>query len=347
MKLRKKTKIREPKKPAAPISTANMLTAGQVLKSRRKELRLSIDRVSAETKIQKRYIEIIEADDYDQLESTVFISGFIKIYAEYLSLNVDKVLALYRRNSSTKADQAKKAAKEVETQSLKDYLTPQTLVLLLVAATIVGLFSYIGVQFYRFQKEPYLIIASPTELTFETTDEILLIKGQTESGTILTVNEDTVPLDDQDKFEYEYDLQEGNNTIIVKAVRNNNKRSETLKVLEVKYITEEEAAQQAEENPPPEEAPPPATEYKLKVEVVDDEAWIKIVVDDTQQYAQILPPGFSEEFTVKSSFEVISGRPTITNVYVNGEAREMVLDSESGTAKLNCSISGDTLSCQD
>lgn len=334
-------KIREPRKPGAQ-KTANMLTAGQVLKARRKELKLSVEQVSSETKIQKRYIEMIESDERSPLESEAFISGFVKIYAEYLSLNVDKVLALYRRNTSNQSQQLKKASQDVESKSLKEYITPQSLVILLIAATIFGLLSYIGVQFYRFQKEPYLIIASPSELTFETEESKLVIKGQTESGTLLTVNENSVPLDDKDRFEYEYELKEGNNTIIVKAVRNNNKKSETLKILEVRYLTEAIIAEEeAAEEPVVEEV----KEFTLKVEVTDDVAWIKIVVDDEQQYAQILNPGFSEEFLVTSSFEVISGRPPLTKVYVNGEEKQLNLDSESGTAKINCTINNNNLSC--
>lgn len=339
------TKIRKPTKPKYESQNASMLTAGQVLKARRKELRYTIDRVSADTKIQKRYIEIIESDGYAQLDSSVFISGFIKIYAEYLSLNVDKVLALYRRNITSTPTVEDKSTRIIEQKGLKEYMTPQLLVVLLILATLFGLFSYIGVQFYRFQKEPYLIIASPTQSTFETTDQILLIKGQTESGTVLTVNEDTVPLDQDDKFEYEYELNEGNNTIIVKAVRNNNKQSETIKILEVRYLTEEELSEQQVDTPITEEQAPP-TEYKLRVEVSDDVAWVKIVTDDTQQYAQILSPGFNEEFVFSSSFEVISGRPPLTKVSVNGEERKMTLDTEKGTSGLKCKLENRRLTCE-
>ena len=74
-----------------------MVTVGEVLKNKRKNLRRSLDLVSADTKIQKRFIKYIESNEFSPFESEVFLKGFIKIYAEYLGLDVKKILALYRK----------------------------------------------------------------------------------------------------------------------------------------------------------------------------------------------------------------------------------------------------------
>jgi cytoskeletal protein RodZ len=80
-----------------------MITAGEVLKNKRELLKKNLDRVSADTKIQKRFLEYIENNQFEYFDSEVFLTGFIKIYAKYLDLDTSKVLALYRRSNPNKA----------------------------------------------------------------------------------------------------------------------------------------------------------------------------------------------------------------------------------------------------
>ena len=79
-----------------------MITAGEVLKNKREKLGKSLDIVSLDTKIQKRFLQYIENNQISYFDSEVFLTGFIKIYAKYLNLDVDKILALYRRSNPKK-----------------------------------------------------------------------------------------------------------------------------------------------------------------------------------------------------------------------------------------------------
>ena len=76
-----------------------MVTVGEVLKNKREKLKISLDTASSETKIQKRFLQYIVKNEFFPFESEVFLTGFIKIYAQYLNLDVEKVLALYRRTN--------------------------------------------------------------------------------------------------------------------------------------------------------------------------------------------------------------------------------------------------------
>lgn len=76
-----------------------MITAGEVLKNKRGSLGKSLDTVSSDTKIQRRFLEYIERNQYEKFDSDIFASGFIKIYSKYLGLDVEKVLAIYRRSN--------------------------------------------------------------------------------------------------------------------------------------------------------------------------------------------------------------------------------------------------------
>ena len=71
-----------------------MITAGEIIKNKREELKKDLNRVSSDTKIQKRYLEYIENNQFDKFDSDIFACGFLKIYSQYLDLDIQKVLAL-------------------------------------------------------------------------------------------------------------------------------------------------------------------------------------------------------------------------------------------------------------
>ena len=76
-----------------------MVTAGEVLKTKRESLGKTITQISQETKIQEKFLEYIENNEYENFDSDVFVSGFIKIYSDNLGLDTERVLALFRRGN--------------------------------------------------------------------------------------------------------------------------------------------------------------------------------------------------------------------------------------------------------
>ena len=61
-----------------------MITAGEVLKKKRNSLGRSLEVSSQETRIQKRFLVYIENNDFEKFDSEIFLTGFIKIYSQYL-----------------------------------------------------------------------------------------------------------------------------------------------------------------------------------------------------------------------------------------------------------------------
>ncbi len=60
---------------------------GKQLRLKRQAQALSLDAVSAKTRIQQRLLQAIEEGDRDQLPEPIYIQGFIKQYADALGLN--------------------------------------------------------------------------------------------------------------------------------------------------------------------------------------------------------------------------------------------------------------------
>ncbi len=71
-------------------------TIGQQLQQARQEKNLSLEKVVEATRIRSRYIEALEADDYEALPSPVQARAFLRIYAGYLGLSLDDLIAQQR-----------------------------------------------------------------------------------------------------------------------------------------------------------------------------------------------------------------------------------------------------------
>src|SRR5512138_939455 len=67
-------------------------TIGQRLKSEREEQRLTLEKVFEATRIRVQYLQALEADDPSVMPSPVQARGYLRNYAEYLGLDVDKIL---------------------------------------------------------------------------------------------------------------------------------------------------------------------------------------------------------------------------------------------------------------
>ncbi|GAB4163610.1 MAG: helix-turn-helix domain-containing protein [Candidatus Dojkabacteria bacterium] len=328
-------------KVSSPSISAKMLTAGKILKERRLALGYSLQKISEETKIQKKYLEQIERDENGTKESVVFINGFIKIYAGYLGLDVEKVSALYRRSIKEGLAQTKVQksviAKVPFKEQFQKLITPQNVVFTLIALFIIGIGGYLSVQFYNFQRPPLLNINAPQNNS-EVTETKLEVKGTTEPETLIKINGETINVNSNLTFKTEISLKEGTNTITITATKQNNTNNQTVKILTVNYepkVTET-----------PEAPPATPTNFTLKVSIVTAEAWVQVIIDGTQKEAAILPVGYSQSFEFKDSFKVISGRPANTKLLVNNKEEAFVKNAQTGGFELTCEVDGNSYECR-
>lgn len=332
------------KRESAPPSTRKpMLTAGRVLKARRNEIGLSLQQISDEIKIKREYLENIEKDDFDSFESKVFLNGFIKNYADFLGLDVDKVTALYRRSIDEDLKKPflktqQKQEKKAFNFDIKSLITPTNIIIVIVFAFIVGLISYISVQFYNFNKSPLLTIYTP-ETTSTTADDKISITGITESDVLLFINDSEINVNEDNTFETEVSLVKGSNTVTVKAVKKGNAQSESITILDITYQPTEETKQA-------EEAVEEISEtYEATLTISGSEAWIQFNVDGSQKVAQVVAAGYSETFTVEEELTLLTGRPTTTKLSINGTPVEITSNPTTGTATVTCVIGSTGFTC--
>lgn len=321
-----------------------MITAGDVLKNKRETLGKTLEQVSLDTKIQKRFLSYIEENKFSYFDSEVFLTGFIKIYAKYLGLDTNKILALYRRsNPSHKEIQTKKRENLKEKKSIGKkkiklgFLNPKTLTTIILSLFLLTIFGYIGFQIYKFQTPPNIEISQPLDDSEVTTEEIV-VKGSVENDSVVEINDKPVDVEDDGSFEKEITLKQGSNIITVRARKNRNNTLETVKTLRVTYqVRDEEDIEEVEDEDE-------ITRNILTLEIVDSPAWIRLDLDNENKLSQVVEPS-EIEYTFFDNMYIITGRVSNTNIYWNDELVEWKPTQRTGVAELTCQIVEQDLVC--
>ena len=90
------------------MSQKTKSSIGHILQAQRETRQLDLAEVSKTLRIREDHLEAIEANQFDRLPGSAYVVGFVKTYAQFLGLDVDDILALYKQQtdmgSKTKLD---------------------------------------------------------------------------------------------------------------------------------------------------------------------------------------------------------------------------------------------------
>ena len=312
-----------------------MVTAGEVIKNKRESLAKDLNSVSVDTKIQKRFLEYIESNQFDKFDSKIFATGFIKIYSKYLGLDTEKILALYRRSTLVEVKNSNKKT-SVNKKSLlpKINISPKILAITTLAIFLLLTIGYVGYQIYKFQTPPTLTIVQPTD-GYITKEESTVLKGITQDSVLIDVNDKKVDVNSKGEFETEIFLIEGVNTINIRALKSSNSNLETNKTLKVIYTPQQEGEDEIK-----------VKEFLLTLSITQSPSWIKLDIDDENKISQVLQPNTIHEFEVINKFTLVTGRVQNTNLQINGEDIPLTSSTQTGITQITCSVVENELECQ-
>jgi len=77
---------------------------GDKLKREREIKGLSYEKISEELKIQPKFLEALEKEDFKQFPAETYLKSFLKTYSEYLGLDSTEILNLYKSSKSKKVN---------------------------------------------------------------------------------------------------------------------------------------------------------------------------------------------------------------------------------------------------
>jgi cytoskeleton protein RodZ len=114
---------------------------GEHLRREREMRGVSLDEISAATRISTRFLEAIEKDQWDQLPGGVFNRGFIRSIARFLGLDEDSLVAEYALGATTTAASAHVSSSRPKTEMPRNWRPAAIAVLVLIVIVAAGVFG--------------------------------------------------------------------------------------------------------------------------------------------------------------------------------------------------------------
>ncbi|MEK7556989.1 MAG: helix-turn-helix domain-containing protein [Patescibacteria group bacterium] len=188
--------------------------AARLLVKARREKKLPLEKVVAETKLSAKQISALEAGDFSVFAAEVYGRGAYLTYARYLG--IDQTVAERVVAEAVAAARERIPLKVFRPAAwITRMLTPGVVIIFAVAAVGLVVGGYIVWQVQSFFRLPRLTLVEPAGVIVAT-DE-LTVRGLAEAGAQVTVNGQAVLLSEGGQFEMKLILHPGVNVLRLEA----------------------------------------------------------------------------------------------------------------------------------
>jgi len=195
-----------------------MFRVSNLLKNTREDKELDYAEISKKLKIPAKYLMAIEAEDIKSFPSEPYCSLIVKDYANYLGLNGEEILSIFRRDFDRKLSTKKS---DINRQGI----TPQFTFGLAIIIAIIGFISYLGLEYLKFNRPPSLTVEWPPA-----SPDMVEIKGKTDSEATVRVNQDLVIVNQDGSFSKKVSVSPPVTKIVVESKSQSGKTTVSEKV---------------------------------------------------------------------------------------------------------------------
>jgi len=255
--------------------------ARKLLKSKREELSLSIEDICRELKLDKKIIKNIESGNFSNFKSYLFLKGYIKNYADFLSIDINLPETRYKKKYKNVNESRNKESK-------KKYLNKNKYLFILLIFVLLS----ISISVYKNKDQENIdvnLISESLEI-LETkklqNDDKLNVKNE------ISVNSGAV----NDSF-----MQ--NEKIEIENIANSkiDKIKKDPDILSSDYVLENKI------------------EKILEIKYNED-SWTEII-DSNQDivFLDLVKKGKILKFSISAPFEILLGNATAVNIKYNNE----------------------------
>ncbi len=206
-----------------------MLSVGSILRKERQRRGLTLKQVEKQIRVREKFLEAIEENNWSAFSSKIYITGIIKNYSKFFDLDVDKMIAYFRRDYERKEDVHFK--RRVESKYFKS--ETKRVVFALLFVLFLGFAGFFGYQLSLYFKPPQIELTQPQQRSFRSVEKVT-IQGKSESDATILIFGDRVYQNQQGVFEYDFPLKEGKNTLRIEVTGANGRQT----VLEDVFILE-------------------------------------------------------------------------------------------------------------
>jgi cytoskeletal protein RodZ len=208
---------------------SNPLRIGERLTKAREKLALSLESAGREINISARYLQALEAGEYNKLPGEIYAKSFLKVYAAYLGLDPREFIndygseqRIYSKTKKLEFAEQKNPVKRISRLHLA--ATPKIIRGMFIAILALICLAYLGVKIKAIMAPPLLAVEQPAADVI-TTQNFIDVAGRIGPETTLQVNGQQVIADQQGRFKETLELQLGTNLIEFKATTRHGKQT--------------------------------------------------------------------------------------------------------------------------
>ena len=314
-----------------------MIKVGDLLQNTRETKKISLMQASEATKISQKMLKALEEGDYNAFASEVYLKGFLKNYAKYLGIDVQKVFAIYRRDRrDNKKDERTLMEAQKPLEEPKPIITPGRIVFFITVIIIVVIAVFIGIQANKIIQPPTLELTAPVEVVapgesfVEVDTETITLTGKVEVGSKLLVNGSEVTTNNLQQFNVDnFKLNPGSNEIVIIAESYYFSKSSEIKLVVLYNDKKEETLKNKKKDTKNNNEENSVESMKISIEVGLEQAWILASVDGVTKISNVVAYGTSFSFDASERFTISTPRPQMVKLTINEKEYELNAQSPS------------------
>jgi len=266
---------------------------GEKLRREREARGVSLQEISAATRVNIKFLEALEKNDYSEYQAPVFITGFLRSYANHLGLDADRIVAEYE---SLNVEVRHDASRVVQ---IGDEQKPFPVGLAVVGGAVLLVLLVI---FSNMSGEDNAAVAPPVKAGKQSEEK--------------AVTEEEPKKEEKKEVKAEKDEP-------AKEVKKETKKEKAPEpapepkkeaVVPAVAVPAESISERTELRKRVD-----ASKYRLAISVTEEEAWVLIVVDEEDVRDMFVRPGQKIVLNADKSFLFTTGNASSVRLELNGE----------------------------
>jgi cytoskeletal protein RodZ len=195
-------------------------TLSEYLAEVRNSLNLSAAEVSAKTGIKLKFLQNLEAGDFKPLPADIYVIGFLHQLAQLYAVSPGELINQYKKERNIQKQMSKQSQLFASGWYKKYFgkliITPKILSVILGLAFIILTLGYIIWQLWSINKTPSLVVSEPQNNAV-ISGSATNVSGQTDPGTDVSVNGQSIFVDSKGGFKTQAALSPGPEEITITA----------------------------------------------------------------------------------------------------------------------------------
>lgn len=199
-----------------------MFRASSLLQNTRLDKEYELADISKKLKIPVKYLQALETEDTKNFPQEPYCSLMVKDYADFLGLNGQETLKLFRRDFETR--------RKVKSSPKTFFVfTPKFTFTVSIALTVLFFSVYLISEYFKFNRPPKLKVDWPGNSII--LGSIYDLSGTTDAEATIRVNGDLILVNPDGSFSKKINLVSGDNKIIIESKSLNGKTSTEEKII--------------------------------------------------------------------------------------------------------------------